>query len=51
MIYKVSLKTVKGHTSVIDVEADSPDSAIDIMLEKIPFDVREVWCEDIYEAL
>lgn len=51
MIYKVSLKTVKGHTSVIDVVADSPDHAIDKMLEMIPFDVREVWCEDIHQVL
>lgn len=51
MIYKVSVKTVKGHTSEFDTEADSPDDAIDLVLEKLPFDVREVWCEDIYQVL
>lgn len=51
MIYKVTVKTVKGHTSEFDTEADSPETAIDLVLEKLPFDVREVWCEDIHEAL
>ena len=51
MIYKVSVKTVKGHTSEFDTEADSPETAIELGLEKLPFDVLGVWCEVIDEAL
>lgn len=51
MIYTVTVKSYKNHTSDYKVEADSPDHAIDLALELVPFDVREVWCEDIYETL
>ena len=51
MIYKVTVRSLKGHTSDHEFEADSPDSAIELALETIPFEVREVWCEDIYETL
>jgi hypothetical protein len=51
MIYTVILKGTKNHTSEHKVEADSPDHAIDLVLEKISFDVQQVWCEDIHEVL
>jgi hypothetical protein len=51
MIYTVKIKGIKNHTSEHKVVAESPDDAIDLVLGRVPFDVSEVWCEDIYEIL
>jgi hypothetical protein len=51
MIYTVTVQGIKNHTSERKVEATSPDHAIDLVLESIPFDVQQVWCEDIHEVL
>lgn len=51
MIYTVILKGDKNHTSEHKVVAESPDDAIDLVLGRVPFDVNEVWCEDIHEIL
>jgi len=50
-IYTVILKGTSMSDSEHKVEADSTDQAIDFVLEKISFDVQQVWCEDIHEVL
>ena len=51
MIYTVKIKGIKNHTSEHKVVAESPDDAIDLVLGRVPYDVSEVWCEDIHEVL
>jgi hypothetical protein len=51
MIYTVKVQGIKNHTSDHEVEATSPDQAIDLVLEKVSFDVHQVWCEDLHEVL
>jgi hypothetical protein len=51
MIYTVILKGTKNYMSEHKVEADSPDQAVDLVIDKVPYDIKEVWCEDIHEIL
>jgi len=51
MIYTVTIKGIKNHTSEHEVEAISADHAIDLVLDTVHTDVFEVWCEDIHEFL
>jgi len=51
MIYTVKIKGIKNHTSEHKVEAESPDQAIDLVMDKVSDDITEVWCEDIHEVL
>jgi hypothetical protein len=51
MSYTVIIKTNKNHTLEHEVEATSPDHAIDLVLDTVHTDVFEVWCEDIHEFL
>ena len=49
MIYTVTLRGLYTHEH--EVEATSPDHAIDLVLDTIHSDVHEAWCEDIHEVL
>jgi hypothetical protein len=51
MSYTVIIKTNKNHTSEHEVEATSPDQAIDLVLDTMHSDVHEAWCEDVHEYL
>ena len=51
MIYTVTIQGDKNHTSDHKVEAVSPEHAIDLVLNGIHSDVKQVWCEDIHEIL
>jgi hypothetical protein len=51
MSYTVTIKGIKNHTSEHEVEAISPEYAIDLVLDTVHTDILEVWCEDIHEFL
>jgi hypothetical protein len=51
MSYTVTIKGIKNHTSEHEVEAVSPEHAIDLVLDTVHTDILEVWCEDIHEFL
>lgn len=51
MIYAVKTLGIKNHTSDHEVEATSPDHAIDVVLNTVAYDIKEVWCEDLHEIL
>ena len=51
MMYTVKIKGIKNHTAEHKVEADSPDQAIDLVIEKVSYDIKEVWCEHLHEVL
>ena len=52
MIYQVYLTFKVGRwIEPVDIEADSPDEAIDKVLENVSADLIHISCEDIEESL